>query len=63
MSQKVAFMSGGSALPVSANEKMLNSEKRFDRNFVLIRADMAARACMRRYVIGGEASGASALPG
>jgi hypothetical protein len=41
---------------VNANEKMPNLQKSFDRNFVLTKADTAARVCMRSCVIGDEAS-------
>src|SRR5690348_3958079 len=40
----------------SANEKMPNSQKRFDRSFTLIGADTAAHACMPSCAIRDEAS-------
>ncbi len=55
----VACMPGASVLPVSANEKMLSSPKKFGRCLKSIRADTGVRASTGNYAIRGGASPAN----
>ena len=59
----VAFMLGASVLQALANEKMLNSRRRFGRSLSPIEADMAARAFIVSCKIRGEAHLANEWPG
>lgn len=56
MFQRVAFMRGVSALPASANEKMLNFAKRSGRYLALIEQDMGVHAYMPNCAIMGSAA-------
>ncbi|GCE15464.1 hypothetical protein KTT_53230 [Tengunoibacter tsumagoiensis] len=56
-------MPGESVRCVNVNEKMPSSQKRFERTFVLMRADMAARGYTQSYVTVGDVLLANASPG